>query len=73
LSVIIYTVHPCGASEAALKALTERGVEFEERRVDHNVDWWNEALNYSITVPVIIWENGDIEIGWGGDHGCEIT
>ena len=52
-----------------MKALTERGLEIEERRVDTNAVWWDEALNYSLTVPVILWENGDVEIGWDGEHG----
>jgi hypothetical protein len=52
-----------------MKALGERGLEIEERRVDVNADWWDEALNYSMTVPVILWENGDVEIGWDGEHG----
>jgi hypothetical protein len=52
-----------------MKALGERGLEIEERRVDVNAEWWDEALNYSMTVPVILWENGDVEIGWDGEHG----
>lgn len=73
MAVIIYTLRTCDASQKALTALRERGIEFEERRVDSNADWWEEALNYSVTVPVILWENGEVEIGWDGDHGCEIT
>ena len=73
MAVIIYTLRTCDASQKALTALRERGIEFEERRVDSNVDWWEEALNYSVTVPVILWDNGEVEIGWDGDHGCEIT
>jgi hypothetical protein len=52
-----------------MKALTERGLEIEERRVDVNAEWWDQALNYSMTVPVILWENGDVGIGWEGEHG----
>ena len=73
MAVIIYTLRTCGPSQKALAALRERGIEFEERRVDANAEYWEEALNYSVTVPVILWENGDVEIGWDGDHGCEIT
>lgn len=73
MAVIIYTLRTCEPSQKAVAALKERGIEFEERRVDSNVDWWEEALKYSVTVPVILWENGEVEIGWDGDHGCEIT
>jgi glutaredoxin len=69
LAVIVYTLRNCGVSDKAVGALRERGVEFEERRVDQNADWWEEALNYSMAVPVIIWDNGDVEIGWEGEHG----
>ncbi len=69
MSVIVYTLRNCPTSDKAKVALAERGVQFEERRVDENVDWWDEALNYALTVPVIIWENGDVEIGWEGEHG----
>jgi len=69
MSVIVYTLKNCDVSEKAVVALRAQGVEFEERRVDENVGWWDEALNYSMTVPVIIWDNGDVEIGWAGEHG----
>ncbi len=68
-SVIIYTLRSCPTSERAKKRLLERGVEFEERRVDESRTWWDEATKYAFTVPIIIWDNGDIEIGWEGDHG----
>jgi glutaredoxin len=69
VAVIVYTLKNCATSEKAMTALRERGVDLEERRVDLNADWWNEALNYSMTVPVILWDNGEVEIGWDGEHG----
>jgi glutaredoxin len=69
MSVIVYSLRNCPTSDKAKAALTGRGVSFEERRVDDEVRWWEEALKYSLTVPVIIWENGDVEIGWEGEHG----
>jgi glutaredoxin len=69
LPVIIYTLKNCDVSDKAVKALRERSVDFEERRVDENAAWWDEALNYSMSVPVILWGNGDVEIGWEGEHG----
>ena len=69
MSVIVYSLRNCPTSDKAKAAMTERGVSFEERRVDDEVRWWEEALKYSLTVPVIIWENGDVEIGWEGEHG----
>jgi glutaredoxin len=69
VSVVVYTLKNCPTCEKAMTALHERGVDLEERRVDLNANWWNEALNYSMTVPVILWDNGEVEIGWDGEHG----
>lgn len=69
MSVIVYTLRNCDVSEKAVVALRARGVEIEERRVDANATWWEEALNYAMSVPVVIWDNGDVEIGWDGEHG----
>ena len=69
MSVIVYTLRNCPTSDKAKIALTEQGVDVEERRVDENVEWWDEALKYSLSVPVIIWEDGRVEIGWDGEHG----
>ncbi len=68
-SVIRYTLRNCPTCDKACAALSERGIEFDERRVDENEEWWEEALNYAFTVPVIIWGEGDVEIGWEGEHG----
>jgi len=51
--MIVYTLRNCPTCDKARTALNERGVEFEERRVDENADWWDEALNYAFTVPVL--------------------
>lgn len=69
MSVVIYTLRNCPTCDKAKTALRERGVEFEERGVDDNAEWWEEALKYAFTVPVILWGEGDVEIGWEGEHG----
>jgi len=69
LAIVVYTLRNCDVSEKAVAALRERGIDIEERRVDQNANWWEEALNYSMTVPIILWENGEVEIGWDGEHG----
>ena len=68
-NVVIYTLRNCPTCDKAKKAFQERGIDYEERQVDDNADWWEEALKYAFTVPVIIWGNGDVEIGWEGEHG----
>ncbi len=69
MAIVVYTLRNCDVSEKAVAALRERGIDIEERRVDQNANWWEEALNYSMTVPIILWENGEVEIGWDGEHG----
>lgn len=68
-NVVIYTLRNCPTCDKAMTALHQRGIEFEERRVDESREWWDEALKYAFSVPVIIWDNGDVEIGWEGEHG----
>ena len=68
-TVIMYTLRNCPTCDKARAALAERGVEFEERRVDENEQWWEEAFKYAFTVPVIVWDDANVEIGWEGEHG----
>ena len=68
-SVIMYTLRNCPTCDKARAGLLERGIEYEERRVDDSEEWWEEALKYAFTVPVIVWGDGDVEIGWEGEHG----
>ncbi len=71
--VIVYTLGDCPTCDKARAALRQRGVQFEERRVDEREEWWQEATKYSATVPVIIWDEDDVEIGWAGEQGREIA
>lgn len=67
--VVMYTLRNCPTCDKARAGLTEQGVEFEERRVDENEAWWEEALAYAFTVPVIVWSEDDVQVGWEGEHG----
>ncbi len=67
--VIMYSLRNCPTCDKARAGLAERGVEYEERQVDENEEWWEEALKYAFTVPIIIWGEGEVEIGWAGEHG----
>lgn len=73
MGVIIYTLQGCPVCERAKRALREQGVAFEERRVDQDERWWEEARKYSSAVPVILWREDDVEIGWEGEHGWEFA
>jgi glutaredoxin len=70
--LIIYTTPNCSACDRAIADLTADGTDFEERNVMKNKQWYDEALQYAITVPIIL-RDGKIEYGWKGNIGCAIT
>ena len=70
--LIIYTTPNCSACDNALADLTSEGVDFEERNVMKDKQFYNEALKYSVSVPIIINPDGKVEYGWKGNHGCPI-
>jgi glutaredoxin len=70
--LIIYTTPNCSACDRALADLTADGVDFEERNVMKSKQFYDEALKYAITVPIILRE-GKVEYGWKGNIGCAIA
>jgi glutaredoxin len=66
--VIMYTLRNCPTCEQARRDLTDEGVEFEERVVDDNSEWFEEASGLGTNVPIVV--RGDkVETGWRGDPG----
>lgn len=53
------------------RVLVERGVEFDEIIVDDDEELANEIISISgqVTAPVIIWEDGRMEVGFEGERG----
>jgi len=70
--LIIYTTPNCSACDRALADLTADGVDFEERNVMKSKQFYDEALKYAITVPIIL-RGGKVEYGWKGNIGCAIA
>lgn len=66
---IVYTLSNCPTCEDLRADWTRRGIAFEERTVDQSQAWLDEALKYDDTVPIIIYEDGRIEIGFAGEIG----
>jgi glutaredoxin len=70
--LIVYTTPNCSACDHAIADLTADGVDFEERNVMKSKQWYDEALRYGISVPIIL--RGDkVEYGWKGHMGCAIA
>jgi hypothetical protein len=67
--LIIYTLPECEVSDRALAELRTEGTDFEERNVMRNKEWFSEALAISIFVPILIWPDRGVEIGWKGAVG----
>jgi glutaredoxin len=67
--LIIYTVPTCNTCARAVRDLAADGVEFEERDIRRNEQWFEEASRLSISVPILV-RGGRVEIGWKGDFGC---
>ena len=65
---IVYTLPECDVSERALADLRAEGYDVEERNVMRSKQWFDEALRYAISVPIVLY--GDkVEIGWKGAVG----
>jgi glutaredoxin len=66
--LIMYTLRTCPTCEHARRDLTAEGVDYEERCIDDNPQWFDEASQLGVTVPIIV--RGDkVEIGWKGESG----
>ncbi len=69
--LIIYTTPNCSACDQAIRDLKADAVDYEERNVMKNKAWYDEALQYAITVPIVL-RDGKVEYGWKGNIGCAI-
>jgi glutaredoxin 3 len=69
MSVIIYTKPGCPYCAKAREHYLQKGIPFEDRNAQDNLDFRKEMFLYSDgdpTVPVIV-ENGKLQqIGWQG-------
>ena len=66
--LIIYTLRTCPTCNAAKRDLKAEGVEFEERVIDNNAHWYEEAVALAPTVPILV-RDGKVEVGWKGEYG----
>ena len=66
---IVYTLTVCPACDRLRNAWRSQGIQYEERRVDQSQETLDEALDYGDTVPIIIYPDGRVEIGFEGHTG----
>ena len=70
---IIYALKSCPACIKLKEDWLARGQEFEERLVDEKQTWLNEALKYGDLVPIVVYEDGQVEIGYANMISCCIA
>lgn len=63
-NTIVYTVSSCPASAKLREDWTKEDRKFEERQVDKSQPWLDEALKYGDMVPIAVYENGKVEVGY---------
>ncbi len=66
---IVYTLTVCPACDKLREAWGSRGVAYEERRVDQSQNTLDEALLYGDSVPIIVYPDGRVEVGFEGERG----
>ncbi len=65
----VYTLSTCPACNRLKEDWAGQGIEFEERQVDVSQAWLDEALKYGDRVPIIIHEDGRVEVGYANMIG----
>ena len=66
---VVYTLTVCPACDALRAAWKRDGIEYQEIRVDQNQDDLDAALDYADAVPIIIYPDGRVEVGFEGMTG----
>ena len=66
---VVYTLTVCPACDALRAAWKRDGIEYQEIRVDQSQDDLDAALDYADTVPIIIYPDGRVEVGFEGQTG----
>ncbi len=71
MALIIYTLSDCPVSQRAVRYLHHHSVEFIERQLDDDELWQDEVLRltHQNTVPVFVYDDGHVEIGFNGEKG----
>ncbi|MCL0044059.1 glutaredoxin family protein [Dehalococcoidia bacterium] len=66
---VVYTLTSCPTCEDLRIKWRTQGIEFEERPVDKGQEWLDEALTYGSSVPIAVYPDGHVEVGFAGEIG----
>ena len=65
----VYTLTVCPTCDKLRAAWGQRGLAYHERRVDQSQELLDEALRYGDTVPIVVYPDGRVEVGFEGEAG----
>ena len=65
----VYTLPVCSACDHLRSVWHEQGVSYEEKRVDLSQEVLDEALFHGDRVPIIVYPDGRVEVGFEGQVG----
>lgn len=63
-STIVYTLRTCNACRQLREDWSKEGILYEERQVDDNQVWLDEARKLGDQVPIIMYSDGRVEVGY---------
>ena len=67
-NLVIYTLRECPTCAKAKADMDAEGVVYEERVIDDNPAYYEEAVDLGFSVPILV--RGDrVETGWKGESG----
>jgi len=69
---IVYTLTTCPACVVMKEDWTKEGIEFEERQVDESQAWLDEARTYGDVVPIVVYPDGKVTMGYKDMISCNI-
>jgi glutaredoxin len=61
---IVYTLPTCPACLKLKEDWTRDGIQFEERQVSESQALLDEAVQYGDMVPIIVYPEGQVEVGY---------
>ena len=67
---VVYTIRGCEACMKLLRKWEAEGISHEERRVELSQEVLDEARQYGVMVPIVVWPDGRVEQGFEGGIGC---
>ena len=64
VNAIVYTLRTCNACRQLREDWSNDNIPFEERQVDDNQEWLDEARKLGDQVPIIVYPDGRVEVGY---------